>query len=218
MQQIQLHLRDNTLHFHAGQYLQIVHPDGTGIPLSAASSPLRLPQLTFHYQSTADSEDARRVDELLSQQQPLRLLGPGGTVFVTAQESGPLLLAAGGTGASQALSIIDDLVLRGTYTQVTLICCADREEDFYFREALAQLEVPWLRLEYFADPKRASDNLGMRWLSEHAGQFSNWRTILCGGPPFVYAACDALVSGGMAMEQTESDVYAYAPRASGRGA
>lgn len=212
MQQIRLRLHDNTLRFQAGQYLEIVHPDGTGIPLSVASSPLQLPELAFHYQSVAGSDDARRIDELLKLKQPLQLDGPGGDVFITAEQTDPLLLVAGGTGASQALSIIEDLLLRQSDLPVTLICFADHARDFYFREHLEAHKADWLRVEYFADPGRTSENRGMMWLRQHASQHMTARTIICGGPPFVYAALDALTAGGMPASRTESDVYAYAPR------
>jgi len=212
VQQIRLRLRENTLQFHAGQYLEIVHPSGAGIPLSVASSPLRLPELVFHYQSTRGSHDARLVDELLDAGRSLQLKGPGGDVFVNAETTSNLLLIAGGTGVSQALAIIDDLHLRQASNKVTLLCCADRVEDFYFKSLLHAQSKPWLTVEYLADPRRTADNRAMRWLQAHAGEHLTDRILLCGGPPFVYAACDAVVAGGIKADNTESDVYAYAPR------
>ncbi len=92
--------------FAAGQYLEIQHPSGARIPLSIASAPYQLPQLELHYRSTPGDALAPLLDDLLKARGELDLRGPFGDVSVTAY-AGPLLLVAGGTGISQALSILE---------------------------------------------------------------------------------------------------------------
>lgn len=198
--------------FHAGQYLEIVHPDGATIPLSIASSPLELPELHLHYQSTPGAPGASLLDDLLEAEQALAIRGPAGEVFTDADETRPLLLLCGGTGASQAMAILRDAACRGITRPVTLLACADGERDFYFRPIIDELAADWLETVYKADATRTSENLAMRWLAEHAGRFSDRRIILCGSPSFVYAATDVITRAGIASSSLESDVFAYAPR------
>lgn len=218
MQQIVLRLTgtqlvaENPFEFHPGQYLEIIHPDGTSVPLSIASSPLELPELHLHYQSTPGAPGAALLDDLLATVQTLTIRGPAGDVFVDAEDALPLLLICGGTGASQCLAIIKDAQLRGTQRPVTLLACADSNQDFYFRPILEPLGADWLETVYRADATRTPANLGMRWLTDNAHRYAGRRMILCGSPSFVYAATDVLAAAGIMATALESDVFAYAPR------
>ncbi len=212
VQQIELRLRDAaSWQFTAGQYLEIIHPNGTSIPLSIASSPAQLPMLSVHYRSTQGATEAEAFDELLKDTTTLTIRGPAGDVVVDAQEKLPLLLISGGTGAAQALSIITDSALQSSKRPITLAACADHERDLYFRDYLDTLGAGWLETVYLVDPNRTADNAGLRWLVEHAGEHQQGRTIICGSPQFVYAVEDALAAAGITLK-LESDVYAYAPR------
>jgi NAD(P)H-flavin reductase len=167
--------------------------------------------LALHYRSTGGVTDAQAFDQLLSETSILTLRGPSGDVFVDSEEARPLLLISGGTGAAQALSIITELALRGSAQTVTLVACADTEQDFYFKDYLNSLNADWLKTVCIADPNRSSDNAGLRWLVEHAPGYQRHRAIICGSPQFVYAVEDALVEAGTSLT-LESDVFAYAPR------
>ena len=217
MQQVVLRLIDGDQYtepfsFLAGQYLEIVHPNGTGVPLSIASSPQRLPEIHLHYQSTPGLDAAALLDELLITGNRLSIRGPCGDVSVTTDNISNLLLVCGGTGAAQALAIINDHHFCRSAGQVTLLAFGESEASFYYRDELDALNAPWLDAIYVADPTRSQENSGMRWLMDHAVDFHDQRVLICGAPAFVYAAVDSLVAGGMSEEQLESDVFAYAPR------
>lgn len=198
--------------FAAGQYLEIEHPSGVRIPLSIASAPHRLPQLELHYRSTPGDPLAPLLDELLQERQTLELRGPFGDVSVTAY-AGPLLLVAGGTGISQALSILEHLQHLGSpladAPAVTLLWCADTIHAFYARERLA--ELPWLDAKCIADARKTPDNDGLAWLHEHLTANAYDRVLLCGGPQFVYAVVDHLKTHQLDVA-VESDVFGYSPR------
>jgi len=212
VQRVTLNLRSDGLRFVPGQYLEIMHPSGRSVPLSIASSPLRLPELEIHYRSTPGTQEAADMDALLAGGEAFVLRGPFGTVRVDAADDRPLLMVTGGTGAAQALAVIEDLTLRRAARPVTLVCCADAETDFYFRSSLDEVDAHWLEAVFIADARRTPDNAGMVWLAEHAAAFRNHRILLCGSPPFVYAAADALTAAGIDEQTLESDVFAYAPR------
>lgn len=198
--------------FRSGQYLEIEHPEGP-VPLSIASAPQRLPELHLHYVSAPGSPEAGRVDELLAGGNTLSVLGPTGDVALSPPVERPALIVAGGTGMAQAMSFIEAFTERPPGAPVTLLWCVDHDADFYLRDELEALEVPWLEPVLIADGDRTPSNRGMTWLAEHGGAFAGTnQVVLAGGPGFVYAAYDALLAAGVAPGQMQSDVFSYAPR------
>ena len=198
--------------FHAGQYLEIVHPDGTRIPLSIASPPDLLPELELHYRSTPGLQEANRLDELLTRESELTVDGPMGAVHLLLDDDRPLVLIAGGTGIAQSLSLGAAQAMRHPRTTVRLLACAERTEDLYFKDLLPLSKTFDAKL--IADTARDGNNQGLRWMRENAETFMDpeSRIIISGSPPFVYAVTDVLVDVGCPANQIESDVYAYAPR------
>jgi CDP-4-dehydro-6-deoxyglucose reductase, E3 len=195
--------------FLAGQYLQVIHPDGP-IPLSIASAPWRLPELHLHYRSTPGLAEAARMDELLTKADRLNVSAAAGDVTGLAP---PLLIVAGGTGIAQAMSFVDAFRAADPGGPVTLLWCLDQPEDAYLANDLTTLQAPWLKVSIVTDADRSADNRGLAWLRAHAPEFIGLPVLLAGGPGFVYAACDALLEAGLEVGQMRSDVFAYAPRA-----
>ncbi len=203
--------------FRAGQYLEVLHPEGP-IPLSIASAPARLPELHLHYRSSPGVAEATRMDELLAGAAgpgaTLDIRGPGGDVCLPERLPAPALIVAGGTGIAQAMSFVDAFAQRDPGERVTVVWCADADEDFYLRAEIDALDVPWLEVVCIADPSRDPGNRGLVWLRERAPALlrADSPIVLAGGPPFVYAACDALTEAGIDVQQIQSDVFSYAPR------
>ena len=210
---LELELTDS-YSFLAGQYLEIVHPSGIRVPLSISSTPEQLPRLTLHYRSTPDSPEAACVDELLATEQILSLGPAAGDVHLSLPDGRPLLMIAGGTGIAQALSLVCAQIDLNPGAPTLLLCCADNEDDFYFRDLIP--ESPALTSILLADPDRTESNAGLQWIRSHGVEFlqrhNNARTCLSGSPGFVYAATDALAAQGVAADRLQSDVFAYAPR------
>jgi len=195
--------------FEAGQYLEVVHPDGTAIPLSIASPPEQLPALTLHYRSTPGAPEAVRMDALLQDTSALTIRGPFGDVRLDPQDDRPLLLVCGGTGVSQAICLAAAQRLRNPHAAVQILACADHAGDLYFEDLLPEKVACTL----IADPARDGSNRGLQWLNAHTPRLDeNTRVIVSGSPPFVWAVTDVLTDGGIAAENISSDVYAWAPR------
>ena len=153
------------------------------------------------------------MDELLQNGDTLEVRGPAGDVTLRVPLRAPALIVAGGTGIAQAMSFIDAFTAAAPGALITLLWCADDETDFYLREELAGLQVPWLEHVLVADPERTADNRGLVWLAQHGAAFAGEsRVVLAGGPAFVYAAFDTLTAAGVAPGQIQSDVFSYAPR------
>jgi CDP-4-dehydro-6-deoxyglucose reductase len=203
--------------FRAGQYLEILHPDGA-IPLSIASGPHRLPELHLHYRSTPGSREAAWMDALLAAGEPLQARGPFGDVSVPDDPDVALLLIAGGTGISQVRALLDQLGNEPRRAPVTVLWCADAAEDLYCRTELEAMDSAHVRVECVVDPRRDADNAGLRRAIELARATAaenpaRYWVLLGGSLGFVHAAADALADAGVDPRTLNSDVFAYAPRA-----
>jgi CDP-4-dehydro-6-deoxyglucose reductase len=207
--------------FAPGQYLCVEHESGQ-IPLSIASAPWRLPELHLYYRSTPGLEQARWMDELLAVGRDLAITGPGGDVILQQPLDTPLLLVSGGTGGAQALGMLDALMHDPPDCPVGLLWCADDADGLAATRALPVEPLPWLTSEFLIDPRRSADNRALERLRELAPDFAALlgtppasarpRVVLSGSPGFVYAVTDLLIAAGLAADQLQSDVYAYAPR------
>lgn len=201
--------------FDAGQYLEVVHPDGTTIPLSIVSPPERLPSLALHYRSTPGLVEAERMDSLLETGR-LSLRGGIGEVRLAGEDASPLFLVAGGTGISQALCLASAQCKRHPTVSVTLLACADTEADLYFHDLLSEAateSASGFSAELIADDVRDENNRALVWLKDNAYRITtDHRVVLCGSPAFVYAATDTMVAAGVDQKLLESDVYAWASR------
>lgn len=194
--------------FQAGQYLTVLHPDGTAIPLSIASAPRHLPDLMLHYRSTPNLAAAIAMDSLLPTG-TLALSAAAGDVICPAADI-PLLLVAGGSGVAQAFSCVDQRFAeqhrhRGT---TTLVWCADDEQDLYDLDYLARGDTEVISI---VDDRRTPENEGMVWLAKHAADFIEHEIIIAGGPAFVRAVTDVLTQNGISRDRLHADAYSYAP-------
>ena len=186
-----------------------LHTDAA-LPLSIASAPATLPKLELHYRSTpgddlAASFDARLAKLAAATDATLSISDAQGDVLAPSAAE-DLLVVAGGTGISQALSCATHRASTGGHT--TVLWCADSLAEIYATDRFETL--PSVDLVVRVDDRRTAENEGLAWLREQSDKFMDTHTILSGSPPFVYAATDVLASLGA--RRLYSDVYAYAPR------
>jgi CDP-4-dehydro-6-deoxyglucose reductase len=202
-----------------GQYVLLVHPDGTAIPFSLASPPRELPQLTLHYRSSAGSEDARRMDEILARPGPCTVELGHGDCGVCAPLARPLVMIAGGTGIAQARSIALELAEHAEQDLV-LYWGARAAADLYARDEFDALagRAPHFRWIAAVEDGPAGARLGT--VAEVVAQdaaagridLGTVDVLLCGGPPMVWGTVTALRPHGLTEARTRSDVFDYAPR------
>lgn len=203
----------------AGQYVLLVHPDGTAIPFSLASPPRDLPQLTLHYRSTAGSDDARRVDEILARPGPVTVEFGHGECGVRAPLARPLVMIAGGTGISQARSIALEVAEQAA-RELVLYWGVRDASDLYLREEFDALAATAPDFRWTAAVEQVpaharggtAAEVAANDIANGALDLGAADVLLCGGPPMVWGTVAALRPYGLTESQTRSDVFAYAPR------
>lgn len=191
-----------------------MHSGGARIPLSIASAPKRLPELELHYKSTPGVVEARLMDEILAGSEVLQIEGPHGEVTVDGPVETPLSLIAGGTGIAQCCAIIEHLRDVVQRAPVNLLWSVADARQFYCEELLSA-PSSWLTYRALVDPPGPS-NAAVHWLRARELPPSG-RTIVSGGPAFVYSVVDQLRLMGITDATIESDVFSYSPRRDAAG-
>ena len=214
---LRFRLDHRLLGFEPGQYIEVLDTDGTGVPFSIASIPGDLPHIDLHYTPVAGHPDVPRMARILAASE-IRFTAPSGNCWLDPTlRQRPLLLAAAGTGISQALSLLRSLVLQPTSPSVELYWGVRDAAQLYLRTELDDLARvhPW-----FCWHAVVSDEPGYHGrrgylnavLTQDAAALTHRVTVLSGGPAAVYAMYDALLAAGAPATNFHADVFDYAPR------
>lgn len=203
----------------AGQYVLLIHPDGSAIPFSLASPPRELPNLSLHYRASVGSDDARRMDEILARPGAVTVELGHGDCGMAAPLQRPLVMIAGGTGIAQARSIALELA-EGAEQDLILYWGVRSSADLYARDEFDALAARAPRFRWIAAGEEAEAGLRRGTAAEVVAQdivdgtldLTAADVLLCGGPPMVWGTVAALRPQGLTEAQTRSDVFAYAPR------
>jgi CDP-4-dehydro-6-deoxyglucose reductase/terephthalate 1,2-dioxygenase reductase component len=106
--------------FKAGQYLQVMLPDGSQRSYSMANPPHESDMLQLHIRHVAGGAFTQIVPQLKTGDM-LEVVLPFGDFELDESSTDPLLCVAGGTGFAPVKSLIDDLVKKGILRPVTLV-------------------------------------------------------------------------------------------------
>lgn len=124
------------LQFLAGQYLDILLPEGKRRAFSIASEPRLEDELELHVRHVEGGDFTGWVFDELREKDILRLEGPLGTFFVRHDQPGrPMIMMGGGTGFAPLKSMIEDLLSLGDTRPIHLFWGARTAEELYL-EAL----------------------------------------------------------------------------------
>jgi NAD(P)H-flavin reductase/ferredoxin len=187
--------------FKAGQYLQVVLPDGGRRAFSMANAPHESDGVQLHIRHmphagfTANTvPHLKRGDELLVEL-------PHGDFYLRENSVRPLLFIAGGTGFAPVKSIIDDIIRRKIDRPVILFWGVRTPAGLYAQDVIAKWRrvMPGLRFEpVISDPVADAEWSGRRGLV-HEQVLSCFDSIApfdvytCGAPVMVQAVRSALI-------------------------
>ena len=148
----------------------------------------------------------------------IEVRGPLGGHFVwRADDGGPLLLVAGGSGVAPMIAILRHRTRRAPLTDTLLVYSARTWEEVIYRDELIRAgdENPHVRLVLVttrearhrpADLERRLDRLALREL------LASWHArpehvYVCGSTPFVEAVATALVDEGVPADRVRTERY-----------
>jgi NAD(P)H-flavin reductase len=198
-----LHLRFATgvrARFKAGQFLQVVLPDGQRRSFSMANAPHESDGVQLHIRHMPGGEFTSNIVPGLKPGDGLRVELPHGDFYLREDSDRPLVFIAGGTGFAPIKSIIDSIIKRNILRPMTLFWGARTPDGLYAKDVISK----WLKqrpsLHYepvISDPVEASAWNGRRGLvhEQVLDTFDSLRDFdvyTCGAPVMVQATRTAL--------------------------
>jgi CDP-4-dehydro-6-deoxyglucose reductase, E3 len=201
----------------AGQYLDVLLPDGRRRAFSIANAPHEGDMIELHVRHVAGGGFTSHVFDEMHNGAMLRVEGPLGTFVPREDSERPILMIAGGTGFAPIKALIEHFRHLGSRRPITLYWGARTARDLYLRA----LPARWARdVPTFGFVPVLSD-------SEHAGEFrsgyvhealledhadlSTFDLYMSGPPTMIDAGRRAFVDAGLPEDRLFYDSFDYAP-------
>ncbi len=209
--------RDMRLQFLAGQYLDVILPDGKRRAFSIASSPSQTDFLELHVKHVEGGGFTGHVFHDMRRGELVRFEGPLGTFFVRLDSPRPIIMMGGGTGFAPLKAMIEDLIHAGDSRPLHLYWGARTAEDLYALRLIAAFgaQHPAFRFtSVLSEP--GSDWTGRHGLV-HQAVLEDHRDLdahelyMSGPPAMIEAARHAFLEHGLQPDHLHYDSFDFAP-------
>lgn len=209
--------------FHAGQYLELILPDGRRAPFSIGSAPDHGSFLELHIRRMPEGELSIAMIDHLQNNPSIEIELPKGDCHLSAVDLQPgkrVVLVAASTGFSQIKSIAEHLLANQVSNPIHIYWGARVAEDFYLQKLPEQWTSEHANVTcdlVVSEPENSPEWTGRTGLIPEAvladhSDFSDMVIYTSGSPGMVYALLDACEAQGFDASQMHADVFAYAPR------
>jgi len=207
------------LRFLAGQYLDVLLPDGRRRSFSLANPPHDDALLELHVRFVPGGAFSTEVFERLSTRALLRIQGPLGTFVLRESSPRPILMLAGGTGFAPIKSMVEHAQVAGLARPIHLYWGARAERDLYLK-ALPEL---WAATDagFGWTPVLSEPDAGWGgrtgWVhdalvADHRDDLAAHDVYMAGPPAMCRAAREAFHSAGLPDDQLFYDSFEYSAR------
>ena len=211
------------LQFRAGQYIDILLPDGRKRSFSLANAPHDDALIELHIRHVDCGDFTGYVMDELHEKDILRIEGPHGSFFLREESNRPLIFMAGGTGFAPIKGIIEHALAEGLNQPMYLYWGVRADKDLY----LDELPLKWAKhlpnfhfVPVFSDPS-AEQSTDVRTGYVHNAVIADFPDglaefdVYASGPPvMVHAGFDAFKQHGLTEDRYFSDAFEYqAPKA-----
>ncbi|MBE7939233.1 MULTISPECIES: CDP-6-deoxy-delta-3,4-glucoseen reductase [Ramlibacter] len=198
---------NDTIRYHAGQYIEFILRDGARRSYSMANAPHTLlapvagtvpagPVVELHIRHMPGGKFTDHVFTAMKEKEILRCEGPFGSFFLREDSAKPLVLLASGTGFAPIKALIEHMQFKGIARPATLYWGGRRPADLYMddwvRARLA--EMPQLRYVPVVSDALPEDNWTGRTGFVHRAvmqdfpDLSGHQVYACGAPIVVESA------------------------------
>jgi CDP-4-dehydro-6-deoxyglucose reductase len=204
--------------FNAGQYVDILLPDGARRSFSIANAPHDNTHIELHVRLIEGGRFTGQVFSTMKERDILRFEGPLGS-FWLREGARPIVMVAGGTGFAPIKGMIEHAIHTGITRPITLYWGARRPEGLYMDELVRSWAAD---LPGFCYAPVISDGLpddgwtGRRGLVHEAvladfPDLSAHEVYACGAPPMIDAARSSFVETcGLAEDAFFADAFTFA--------
>ena len=187
---------NDTLRYHAGQYIEFILRDGSRRSYSMANAPHHGPGVELHIRHMPGGKFTDHVFMAMKEKEILRVEGPFGSFYLREDSAKPMILLASGTGFAPIKAVIEHMQHKGIARAATLYWGGRRPADLYLddwvREKMA--EMPKLRYVPVISNALPEDNWTGRTGFVHKAvledfpDLSGHQVYACGAPVVVDSA------------------------------
>ncbi|MBC7376846.1 MAG: CDP-6-deoxy-delta-3,4-glucoseen reductase [Burkholderiaceae bacterium] len=148
---------NDTMRYHAGQYVEFILRDGARRSYSMANAPHTMvkadatppgsPSIELHIRYMAGGKFTEHVFNTMKEKEILRVEGPYGSFFLREESDKPMVLLASGTGFAPIKALIEHLQFKGITRPATLYWGGRRPADLYLNDWVLEkvAEMPSLK-------------------------------------------------------------------------
>jgi len=205
------------LQFLAGQYIDILLPDGRRRSFSLANPPHDDQLLVLHVRHVEGGEFTDYVFHQLQEKTILRIEGPLGGFYLREDSVRPMIFMAGGTGFAPVKSLMEHCLAENTTRPIHFYWGARAQQDLYAHEVANQWTAEHENIHYtpvLSEPAQADGWQGRtgyvhQAIIEDFPDLSGFDVYACGPPAMVAAGKAAFVQQGLPQDRYYSDAFEF---------
>jgi CDP-4-dehydro-6-deoxyglucose reductase len=189
---------NDTLRYHAGQYIEFILRDGARRSYSMANAPhlVGAGGVELHIRHMPGGKFTDHVFTAMKEKEILRVEGPYGSFYLREDSDKPMVLLASGTGFAPIKAVIEHMQFKGVARPVTLYWGGRRPSDLYLddwvRDKLAQMPqlkyVPVISNALPEDNWTGRTGFVHKAVLEDFPDLSSHQVYACGAPIVVDSA------------------------------
>lgn len=181
------------LFYHAGQFINLRHPDGQVRSYSIASVANIDFLVELHIKRISGGKLSNWIFSELQIGDPLDFQGPFGSNFYTPDHAGAnILMLAAGAGAAPLIGISRDALNSGHSGEIHFFHGGPENDDLYATEIFEQLAKEHKNFHYTL----CADDAAAAAFSQHQN-LDTWKVHIAGNPDMVTNACERAEKSGV---------------------
>ena len=207
---------NDTLRYHAGQYVEFILRDGARRSYSMANAPHNGPGIELHIRHMPGGKFTDHVFTAMKEKEILRVEGPFGSFYLREDSDKPMVLLASGTGFAPIKALIEQMQVKGITRPATLYWGGRRPSDLYMDEWMRArvAEMPQLKYVPVVSNALPEDNWTGRTgfvhkaVTEDFPDLSGYQVYACGAPVVVDSArAEYTAQLGLPPEEFYADAF-----------
>ncbi|CAA6810628.1 MAG: 2-polyprenylphenol hydroxylase and related flavodoxin oxidoreductases / CDP-6-deoxy-delta-3,4-glucoseen reductase-like, partial [uncultured Thiotrichaceae bacterium] len=206
------------LQFLAGQYINILLPDGRKRAFSLANAPYNDEYLELQIRDVPGGKFTDDIFANVKEKDLLRIEGPLGTFFLRDDSGKPKILMGGGTGFAPLKGMIEQLISEGSQDEVYLYWGVRSLVDLYRKDLAEKWAYQYENIHFIpvlSEPQAEDKWQGRVGFVHDAvmadfADLSDYEVYMSGPPIMVNAAVKAFKTIGLKEDSMFSDAFEYA--------